>query len=238
MDAIDITQITWHGTEKIPAPATLTMRPLLQGVEYRPGTPQQDRAVGVRPIVDASLHTVWPNMTPPGWTGTVRYTVCAIVKIDGHWHGAPCVTMYDGAWGTGAPILTQWNDWVYWSPAMRRYTPAVGHEIGWMLIAGGARFDIAKLSVNERSNIIKVPVDVQGVWMDIPPVVPMPADPPSVPVPEPLPAPDPVIPPAIPPADLSAVTALLERLIAETSRAAVAQEQTRDALTALVKVLS
>jgi hypothetical protein len=106
-----------------------------------------------------SAQQTWPDYLPPGWDGTLQYTVWAVVKINGAWNTSGIIQMWRGRDGTGAPILTDFAiNWVYdarWGP-MNHYQPSVGEQMGFFVSAGNARGVGGVTSVRERSNVVMV----------------------------------------------------------------------------------
>lgn len=84
----------------------------------------------------------WPDMIPPGFTGSIQYTVWLFLFIGGHWVTSGFIQMWRGRQGTGDGVFDYANNW-YYSP---RWAPMYGHgpihngeQIGFMLTAGNAR---------------------------------------------------------------------------------------------------
>lgn len=175
-DGIDLKSVQWHGTPDISDwPITLD----LQGVEFKAGSASDGNTVGVRPIFDRGvMNQRWPDVRPDGWDGFIQFTIGAIVKVNGVWHGAGLHEFWSNRNGdariwTGAPILTQWADWVYrnqWGPEMESYRPAVGDEIGFFLVAGDRRSPHNIGPVRERTNVIRVKLAANGVADALAPV--------------------------------------------------------------------
>lgn len=209
-DGIDLARVIWQNSPNVADwPATID----LQGVEFKPGTPS-DGNCGVRPIFNrAAVNVRWPDVRV--WThnpetgkpndptdGWIQFTLWAFVKVGNRWYGAALHEFWSDRFGqarvwTGAPILTQWGDWVYrnqWGPEMQSYRPQAGDEIGFMLTAGDRRSPHNLGDVRERTNVIRVRLSPAGVAlpMDAPissspepvpvVVVPPPPEPMSQPV--------------------------------------------------------
>ena len=165
-DGIDLCQAVYHSSPNICQwPITVT----LETVEFKPGTAADGNTVGVRPIFDRQqMNAVWPDVRPVGWEGTIQFTLWACIKAD-VWHCAGLQEFWSDRNGppriwSGAPILTQWHDWVYrgqWGAEMERYRPTLGDEIVFGLIAGDRR--LMDLGVQERSNFVRVPLMAVGV---------------------------------------------------------------------------
>jgi hypothetical protein len=133
--------------------------------------------------------------------GCIQYTVWAVAKINGAWHTAGFIQMWEWKESTGAPLLAQFrSDWAYacdrWA-VLCSYQPQVGDTMGFFLTAGNARDNRTVSSSRERSNVvtIAVPAGDRGSFtfgtIVPPPIVPPP-------------------PPA--PGDLAPILARLDRL--------------------------
>jgi hypothetical protein len=101
----------------------------------------------------------WPDVTPPGWSGPLQYTVWAVVNVNGRWNTSGFIQMWRGRESTGAPILSEFaRNWAYdgrWGP-MAGYQPQVGEQMGFFVSAGNARGEGGVSSVRERSNVVLV----------------------------------------------------------------------------------
>jgi hypothetical protein len=128
----------------------------------------------------------WPDVTPPGWTGPLEYTVGLVECINGQWYGSAVIEVWydlpteggnnlaDCAPGYGpmpcpGHMQVQQN-WYYPSipvgPLQGRQ-PATGEIVGVFVAAGNLRSvttdDPAQSPVMERSDIVLVPFpDVNG----------------------------------------------------------------------------
>jgi hypothetical protein len=131
---------SWPATTRI---TRLTMRP----------------SGSTSPGVSIDFGNNWPDYTPPGWSGSVQYTVWAVVKVNGHWYTSGFIEMWRGRDSTGAPILSDFaRNWAYdsrWGP-MAGYQPQVGDQMGFFVTAGDARGFSGVTSVRERSNVVVV----------------------------------------------------------------------------------
>jgi hypothetical protein len=117
----------------------------------------------------------------PGWgdldkggtdPGNVRYTVWAVIEIDGQLHAAGFIQMWKGRTSTGAPPLSGWQNWAYdtgrWGKRMHKhrhpatvmvnYQPKPGDQFGLLVSAGNARGESGVTSVRERSNMVVFPL--------------------------------------------------------------------------------
>ena len=101
----------------------------------------------------------WPDVTPPGFSGPLQYTVWAVVNINGRWYTSGFIQMWRGRASTGAPILSDFaSNWAYdsrWGP-MAGYQPHAGEQMGFFVSAGNARGVGGVSSVRERSNVVIV----------------------------------------------------------------------------------
>jgi hypothetical protein len=128
----------------------------------------------------------WPDVTPPGWTGPLQYTVGLVECIDGQWYGSAVIEIwYDlpteggndladcaptfGPMPCPGHMQVQQN-WYYSSipvgPLQGRQ-PATGETVGVFVAAGNLRGvttdDPTQSPVMERSDIVLVPFpDVSG----------------------------------------------------------------------------
>lgn len=191
MDGIDLRDVQFRSSPNVADwPITVT----LNGVEFKSGTAAMGNTCGVRPIFDRTeMNARWPDVKPPDWTGAIQFTLWAFVRIGGVWYGAALQEFWSNRNGepriwSGAPILTQWSDWVYrnqWGPELEGYRPKVGDPIAFMLTAGDRRLmDVG--DVRERTNVLLTTLQadavVEGVTAVEPPpvsVIPPPDQPPT-----------------------------------------------------------
>lgn len=162
----------------------------------------------------------WPDFTPPGWSGPLRFTLWAGFQCDGQWAMSGFMQFWAGRQDTGANPLeidptkqvNQWQaNWAYgrWPP-LDSHVPKAGELMALMVTAGDAR-DGRIQTVAERSQIVTVPLALEGTWAFTPPV------PPPAPVPSPDPAPGPM-PPDPPIGVLGEILARLEAIEAQLQR--------------------
>ncbi|MGE3507919.1 MAG: hypothetical protein AB7N65_03440 [Vicinamibacterales bacterium] len=179
-DGIDLKQAVIHNS-----PTDVHQWPIgleLQGVEFKAGT-ASDANCGVRPIFDRqAMNARWPDVRV--WThdpvtgrpnaptdGWIQYTIWAFVRTGPVWRGAALHEFWSDRFGkprvwTGAPILTQWSDWVYrnqWGAEMQAYQPKAGDEIAFMLTAGDRRSPHNLGDVRERTNVVRVRLAAAGI---------------------------------------------------------------------------
>jgi hypothetical protein len=145
-DAIDLSQVSVYNSPGDIASWPATVR--ITSLTMRPGAG-----------VSIGFNSNWPDFTPPGWSGSIQYTVWAVVKVNGHWNTSGFIEMWRGRDSTGAPILTDFaRNWAYdarWGP-MAGYQPQVGEQMGFFVSAGDARGFSGVTSVRERSNVVVV----------------------------------------------------------------------------------
>lgn len=246
-DDIDVRSAAFYGPIN---PATYTPTIDLTGVEFKAGN-------GIRPIFSRpAMNGRWPDVlvwTPAGY---IQWTLWAGFQIDGQWKLGAFLEMWSDRHGaprdwTGAHPLERTTDdstnnwqgnWAYdarrWG-ALAGYTPKAGDRMAFMLTAGATRPGSSNHpTVPERSNILVVPLKLNGIEAANEPATPPPA-------PEPVPAPQvppeqPATPPAtVPPSlDLSPVLEALGRIAAASEAGADAQIRTEAILARLVKRLS
>jgi hypothetical protein len=106
----------------------------------------------------------WPDITPPGWGGSLQYTLWLALHLDNQWDTAGIIQFWYGRPGTGDDV-TQNNqiavNWVFdgrWGP-MAGHQPAVGELVGFFVTAGNERgvTDASQTLVTERSNVVVIP---------------------------------------------------------------------------------
>ena len=103
----------------------------------------------------------WPDVTPPGWTGPLEYTLGMCLNIGGQWDCSAVVQAWNGADPLGGPPSQIGLNWFYdpirWGP-MTGHQPASGETIGIFVCEGDCRNntkgDLSPL--RERSNIVLV----------------------------------------------------------------------------------
>jgi hypothetical protein len=115
----------------------------------------------------------WPDVTPPGWTGPLQYTVGMVECIDGQWYGSAVIEFWYGLAAEGGNVAQNNQvamNWYYdanrWGKLAGRQ-PAPGETIGIFVAAGNLRNvtsdDPAQSPVMERSNVVYMPFpDVNG----------------------------------------------------------------------------
>ena len=110
---------------------------------------------------DFTTSNSWPDYTPPGWDGSLQYTVWAVVNVGGRWNTSGFVQMWRTRGWTGGPILQEFaRNWAYdarWGP-MNGYQPRAGEQMGFFLSAGNARGVTTVTSRRERTNVVVVPL--------------------------------------------------------------------------------
>jgi hypothetical protein len=139
------------------SPADIASWPITTKITHVQMRPSGDPAAGV--ALTFSAQGSWPGYTPPGWSGSVQYTVWAVVNINGRWYTSGFIEMWAGRPSTGAPILSDFaRNWAYdarWGPMMG-HQPVPGEQMGFFVSAGDARGSGGTTSVRERSNVVIV----------------------------------------------------------------------------------
>jgi hypothetical protein len=106
----------------------------------------------------------WPDVTPPGWTGALQYTIWMIVSHGGSLFTSGGVEYWYGLERQGGPPSRYAANWYYnplvWG-ALAHHQPAVGEQVGFFVTAGDQRAKDVR-SVAERSNIVIVPFPSDG----------------------------------------------------------------------------
>ena len=103
----------------------------------------------------------WPDVTPPGWDGSLQYTLGMCLDVNGQWYCSAVVEFWYGLDRAGGPPSQYALNWFYdpnrWAP-MTGHQPATGETIGFFVCAGDCRNNRnGDLSpVKERSNVVLV----------------------------------------------------------------------------------
>jgi hypothetical protein len=151
-DAIDLSQAIVHNSPgdvaRWAATSTLTRLDLMPS--------------GVH--VESTKQGSWPDITPPGWSGPLQYTIWIVLKINGQWHTSGCIEFWRGLYENGGPVSQYAQNWYYdpirWAP-MSGHQPAPGEQVGFFVTAGDARNN-GPISVKERSNVVIVSFPSNG----------------------------------------------------------------------------
>ena len=105
----------------------------------------------------------WPDVTPPGWSGPLQYTLGMCLFINGRWYCSAVVEYWYGLDQSGGPPSQYAQNWFYdpsrWAP-MTYHQPAVGETIGFFVCEGDCRnnTDGSLSPLRERSNVVLVPM--------------------------------------------------------------------------------
>jgi hypothetical protein len=145
--------------------------------------------------IDFDKKDSWPDVTPPGWDGPIRWTVWLGAIVNGRCHLAASLNVWNRDDSYGGPVTdpTQYpkNLW-YLDSGLAGYTPQPGETIYLMLTAGAER-GLVTMKVAERSQIVSFPLGA-GSWSFSKPLPPAPpivtppvVTPPVVTPPAPLP---------------------------------------------------
>lgn len=140
----------------------------------------------------------WPDVTPPGWTGPIRYTLWLLVNRGGVWTGGGVIEFWHGRGSSGpytqaslADHLSQ--NWIHDGHWGFDYQVQTGEQVAFLVTAGDQRLKDVH-AVAERSNIVVVPVQNLATHT-------------FTPTPEPIPTPTPV-----PTPDLTALSQKVDHL--------------------------
>jgi len=122
----------------------------------------------------------WPDVTPPGWTGPLEYTIGLAEYINGQWYASAAIQVWRGLPAAGGNLGSDINtmgqctafgygsscqvakNWYYdgrWGN-LAGYQPATNEVIGVFVVAGNVRgvTDGSQSPVQERSNVVLVPM--------------------------------------------------------------------------------
>ena len=106
----------------------------------------------------------WPDVVPPGWGGSIQYTIWMVVNHGGQWYTAGGVEFWHGLDRGGGPPSMYAQNWYYnaqvWGP-LDQHQPSVGEQVGFFVTAGDQRAKDVRL-VTERSNVVVVPFPSNG----------------------------------------------------------------------------
>ena len=106
----------------------------------------------------------WPDVVPPGWDGSLQYTLWMVVFIDGRWYTSGGAEYWYGLDRQGGPPNEFAYNWYYspavWGP-LANHQPANGERVGFFVTAGDARAKDVR-TVNERSNVVALPFPSGG----------------------------------------------------------------------------
>jgi hypothetical protein len=106
----------------------------------------------------------WPDVVPPGWDGSLQYTLWMVVYINGRWYTSGGAEYWYGLDRQGGPPNEYAYNWYYapeiWGP-LANHQPGNGERVGFFVTAGDARAKDVR-TVNERSNVVAVPFPSGG----------------------------------------------------------------------------
>jgi hypothetical protein len=68
------------------------------------------------PYTPAKDRDAWPDFLPPGWDGTLRYTLWLFAFAGGQCRGSAFIEFWHDRQWTGAPLLTDYHEWAYANP--------------------------------------------------------------------------------------------------------------------------
>jgi hypothetical protein len=101
----------------------------------------------------------WPDVTPPGWDGSLEYTLGMCINKNDHWYCSAVVQFWhERELSASAPPSHVGFEWFYdgarWGP-MQGYQPQDGETVGIFVCAGDCRNNDGGTGsrVKERSNV-------------------------------------------------------------------------------------
>lgn len=100
----------------------------------------------------------WPDVTPPGWSGPLQYTLWIAMNLGGTWHACGPIEYWYGLAAQGGDITVNNQiaiNWTYYCGPMARQ-PQPGEQVGFFVTAGDQRLKDVFI-VHERSNVVVVP---------------------------------------------------------------------------------
>jgi hypothetical protein len=114
--------------------------------------------------VEFSAQNSWPDVTPPGWSGGLQYTLWIVLNINGQLHASGCIEYWRGLYESGGPVTQYAQNW-YFDPirwgVMSGHQPGVGEQVGFFVTSGDARNN-GPTGVRERSNVVVVSFPSSG----------------------------------------------------------------------------
>ncbi len=100
----------------------------------------------------------WPDVTPPGWSGPLQYTLWIAMNLGGVWHTCSPIEYWNTLVANGGDVTINNQiavNWTYYCGPMARQ-PRPGEQVGFFVTAGDQRKkDVHK--VHERSNVVVIP---------------------------------------------------------------------------------
>lgn len=114
----------------------------------------------------------WPDVTPPGWSGPLQYTLWLFRRIAGVWVGAAFVQFWHGRDGSGSPSdpdvpSVYHHHWYYaprWAPLFGSGPILPGEVIGFLVSSGNARDGVGPFGPAERSNVVTFAATDSGTF--------------------------------------------------------------------------
>ena len=100
----------------------------------------------------------WPDVTPPGWSGPIQYTLWLGMRNGAEWNIAGLIEYWYGLEASGGNVILDnqiEKNWTYDCGPMARQ-PAAGEPVAFFVTAGSQRKKDVFL-VRERSNVVVVP---------------------------------------------------------------------------------
>jgi hypothetical protein len=142
--------------------------------------------------IDFDQRDRWPDVTPPGWDGPIRWTVWLGARVQGRCHLAASLNVWNRDDSYGGPVDQPWHypkDLWYLDAGLAAYTPQPGEAI-YLMVSAGAERGLSAFKVAARSQVVAFPLGA-GSWSFTKPLPPAP----------PVVTPPPVVPPVIAPPD-------------------------------------
>jgi hypothetical protein len=182
--------------------------------------------------IDFDKQASWPDVTPPGWDGPIRWTVWLGAQVDGRCHLAAALNVWNRSDSYGGPVDEAWHwpkDLWYLDRSLQGHTPAAGETV-YVMVTAGAERGLSAFKVAERSQVVGVPFGA-GSWSFTPslPPAPLPTQPPVAypqpPVANPQPPAAPL--PTVQLCDLTATLSSLERIEHKVDAAATDTRELR-----------
>jgi len=171
--------------------------------------------------IDFDKQASWPDVTPPGWDGPIRWTVWLGAQVDGRCHLAASLNVWNRSDSYGGPVDEAWHwpkDLWYLDRTLQGHTPAAGETV-YLMVTAGAERGLSAFKVAERSQVVAVPFGA-GSWSFTPSLPPAPPPTSTLPPQGGLPptqgnqtSPPPAAPlPTVQLCDLTATLSSLERI--------------------------
>lgn len=157
---LDLTTATIEGSSSTIASFAIVAH--ITGVEFGVNGVSVTVDTGVLGLPSDQGGPGWPDVTPPGFSGPLQYTMGFAFNINGTWYASAVIEMWYGRPDTGAPIQEPGQfptNYFYssgqWGP-MAGYQPQPGETIGIFIVEGDARSSPGTTPLSQRSNCVLV----------------------------------------------------------------------------------